>query len=57
MNIKSQIKSYWERISKIESHIEELANRGINYSIESNKRKEMIKNVKHIELRQRGDGK
>ena len=49
MKTKEQIKSYWNRINKIESRIEELNRKGLNYSVETHKRKSLLNNVKRLE--------
>lgn len=49
MNKSEQIKYYWQRINKIEERIEELANKGSDYSIETKKRKSLLTNVKRLE--------
>lgn len=46
---QEQIKAYWIRINKIEKRIEELANKGVNYLEETNKRKSLLNNVKRLE--------
>ena len=49
MKTKEQIKSYWNRINKIESRIEELNKKGLDYSVETYKRKSLLNNVKRLE--------
>ena len=46
---KNRIKYYWQRISDIEKRIEELSNKGVNYSIEIQKRKSLLNNVRRLE--------
>ena len=43
-----QIRRYWDRIGKIEERIEELAGKGVDYSIETKKRKSLLNNVKRL---------
>jgi hypothetical protein len=42
-------KYYWQRINDIEARIEELANRGVPYYIETKKRKSLLNNVRRLE--------
>ena len=49
MKIEEQIKSYWERIGKVEERIQELARKGLDYSAETNKRKSLLTNIKRLE--------
>jgi uncharacterized protein (UPF0335 family) len=49
MNKEKQIKSYWDRIGKLEERIQELSRRNLNYSGEVTKRKSLLTNVKRLE--------
>lgn len=49
MEKQEQIKSYWNRIGKIEERIQELANKGLDYSAETHKRKSLLTNVRRLE--------
>jgi hypothetical protein len=52
MNKQEQVKYYWQRIDKQERRIEELANRGLSYHYEMQKRKSLLNNVKRLENEQ-----
>jgi hypothetical protein len=43
------IKSYWMKINKIEERISQLANRNINHSLETLKRKSLINKVNKLQ--------
>jgi len=49
MNKKEQIKSYWDRINKVEERIGELSGKGASFSAEVQKRKSLLNNVKRLE--------
>jgi archaellum component FlaC len=49
MDKKEQIKSYWDRINKIEERIGELSGKGAGFSAEVQKRKSLLNNVKRLE--------
>ena len=49
MDKKEQIKSYWNRINKVEERIGELSGKGASYSAEVQKRKSLLNNVKRLE--------
>ena len=57
MNIKEQIKAYWDRIGKIEERISELSKKGLDYSTEVVKRKSLLSNIKFLEKKERGNKK
>jgi phage terminase large subunit len=48
MKKEEQIKSYWERINKLEKRIEELSNKGASHLIEDKKRMSLLQNVKRL---------
>ena len=48
MNKQEQIKSYWIRINELEKRIEELSNKGADYSAEEKKRKSLLMNVERL---------
>ncbi len=50
---ETKIKGYWGRIDKIEHRIEELSQRGADYSGEMIKRKSLLQNVRRIEKKRR----
>ena len=57
MNKKEQIKTYWIRINKIEERIDELSRKGVDYLVETNKRKSLLTNVKRLEKEVSGESK
>lgn len=46
----TKIESFWKRIDEIEKRIEYLANKGLDYSIETRKRKNLLRNFRLLEL-------
>ncbi|MBU0958249.1 MAG: hypothetical protein KKF56_05580 [Nanoarchaeota archaeon] len=46
---EQQIENYWNRINKLEGRIEELSLKGVDYSIETKKRKSLLQNVKRLD--------
>jgi hypothetical protein len=48
MKPKEQIDSYWVRINQLEERIQELARKGVSYSLEMGKRKSLLMNVRRL---------
>ena len=46
---KDIIEGLWNRIDKVESRIEELNKKGLDYYSETHKRKSLLNNVKRLE--------